>query len=211
MGGNTMLTIDRYSFICIDESCLRLARPNELNDQKKKIIVAGRMYRDNQANGIHTIDVKKYEKTYIQGKDNLIYYLGRKSIDMLKYEKAMNENIPIITKFQIGYCYSKEDIGKHLPCIVGRVGLEKEERKVFIEKQNFEESIVTDLDGIDYFIDWFGMRSEQYKKLLTERKNFPAKMQKSFGIFGERSLKVNMIELNDYIPILGTAGAHVIK
>ena len=36
-----MATIDNYSFICVENEKMRFARPNDMNDPKRKIIVVG--------------------------------------------------------------------------------------------------------------------------------------------------------------------------
>lgn len=36
-----MVTIDNYSFILVENNRMRLAKPNEMNDPRRKIIIVG--------------------------------------------------------------------------------------------------------------------------------------------------------------------------
>ena len=41
-----MITIDNYSFICTSKNGIRLAKPNEMNDPKRKIAIIGTFYNN---------------------------------------------------------------------------------------------------------------------------------------------------------------------
>ena len=130
---------------------------------------------------------------------------------MQEFESAVRERIPVITNFKIGYAYYKERIGKHMPCIIGKIEHESESKIIFVESQNFNGNTIIDIEGKTYFIDWLSMVPYQYHNLITELQNFPIKLKKYFGIFCEKGLKFDMIALKDSIPILGVAGAIEIK
>lgn len=209
-----MITIDNYSFIRIVNNKMKLAKANEMNDPKRKIIIVGKMSGNQTEKIIQDIEVKRYEKTYIIGtykSYNSTYYLGKKSIEMREFEKAVREHIPVITNFKIGYAYRPERIGIHIPCIIGKIENEKEEQIIFVESQNFENNIIMDINGKKYFVDWLSMHPYQYYNLITELQNFPMKLKKYFEVFCEKGLKFDMIALKDSLPILGVAGAIRIK
>lgn len=210
-----MITIDNYSFICTSKNGIRLAKPNEMNDPKRKIAIIGTFYNNKKGDKtIQTVEVKRYEKTYIVGCLNSkiqTCYLGKKSKEMQEFESAVRERIPVITNFKIGYAYYKERIGKHIPCIIGKIEHESESKIIFVESQNFNGNTIIDIEGKTYFIDWLSMVPYQYHNLITELQNFPIKLKKYFGIFCEKGLKFDMIALKDSIPILGVAGAIEIK
>lgn len=206
-----MVTIDNYCFICIGKNRKKLAKPNEINDPRRKIIVMGTIIGDQKDKEIQTIEVHKYEKTYIIGSDNTTYYLGKKSKDMRLFEKSVRENIPVITNFKIGYAYNPKNNWRHIPCIIGKVENSREEKIIFVESQSFEENTVTDTNGQKYFIDWLSMLPYQYQKLTKELPDIPMKLKKYFGVFGEKNLKIDMVSLNDSLPILGIAGAFEIE
>lgn len=209
-----MVTIDNYSFICIENDLMRLAKEREINDSKRKIVAIGKIGSSKQEPKTYIIDVQRYEKTYIIGSYksyNTTYYLGRKSKEMRLFEKIMRENVPVITNFSIGYAYYSGKIGKHIPCIVGHVEHEKQEKIIFVESQNFEENTIVDVNGQKYFLDWFSMLPWQYQKMRKESLGFPMSLKKNFGVFCEKGLKLDMFAMNNYLPILGTAGAFKIK
>ncbi len=210
-----MATIDNYSFICVENERMRFARPNDMNDPKRKIIIVGTLCGSQNDKTLQIIEVERYEKTYIVGKYrsfNSIYYIGKKSKEMKGFERMIRENIPVITSFRIGYAYKPEAIGKHIPCIIGKVEHEKDEQIIYVEKQNFEENTITDINGRKYFIDWLSMDPRQYQNLVAELNNkFPKKLKKYFMSFCGKGLKFDMIALNDSLPILGVAGAFKIK
>ena len=65
----TMVTIDNYSFVCIENTKMRLAKPNEMNDSRRKIVIVGTC--DNgKEKSVKVIEVQHYEKTYIIGNYN---------------------------------------------------------------------------------------------------------------------------------------------
>lgn len=206
-----MITVDNYSFICTSKNGIRLAKPNEMNDPKRKIAIIGTFYNTKKDNKtIQTVEVKRYEKTYIVGCWNSqiqTYYFGKKSKEMQEFESAVRERIPVITNFKIGYAYYKERIGKHMPCIIGKIEHESESKIIFVESQDFNGNTIIDIEGKTYFIDWLSMVPYQHKKLITELYSFPVKLKKNFGNFCEKGIKINMIALNDSLPILGTIGA----
>ncbi len=208
-----MVTIDNYSFVCIENTKMRLAKPNEMNDSRRKIVIVGTC--DNgKEKSVKVIEVQHYEKTYIIGNYNSYnstYFLGKKSREMKKFENMVREGISIITNFMIGYAYKIGAIGKHIPCIIGKVDYGQEEKVIFIESQEFRDNIITDINGKKYFIDWLSMSSWQYRKMIEELQGFPTNLKKNFGTFGEKGLKMDMIALNNYLPILGVAGAFEIK
>ena len=77
-----MATIDNYSFICVENERMRFARPNDMNDPKRKIIIVGTLCGSQNDKTLQIIEVERYEKTYIIGKYrsfNSIYYIGKKS------------------------------------------------------------------------------------------------------------------------------------
>ena len=39
-----MVTIDNYSFILVGNNRMRLAKPNEMNDPRRKIIIVGTLH-----------------------------------------------------------------------------------------------------------------------------------------------------------------------
>ena len=138
--------------------------------------------------------------------------IGKKSKEMKGFERMIRENIPVITSFRIGYAYRPEAIGKHIPCIIGKVEHEEDEQIIYVEEQNFEENTITDINGRKYFIDWLSMDPRQYQNLVAELNNkFPKKLKKYFMSFCGKGLKFDMIALNDSLPILGVAGAFKIK
>lgn len=209
-----MVTIDNYSFILVENNRMRLAKPNEMNDPRRKIIIVGtlRIAQENKKNQV--LEVQSYEKTYIIGSYNSYnstYYLGNKSKEMKEFEQMVRENVPVVTNFRIGYAYRPEKIGKHIPCIIGKVTGEIEEKIIFVESQNFETNTITDINGKKYFVDWLSMNQYQHRNLTTELRNMPIKLKKFFGVFGEKGLKIDMISLNDSLPILGVAGAFKIR
>ena len=113
-----MVTIDNYSFILVENNRMRLAKPNEMNDPRRKIIIVGtlRIAQENKKNQV--LEVQSYEKTYIIGSYNSYnstYYLGKKSKEMKEFEQMVRENVPVVTNFKIGYAYRPERIGKHIP------------------------------------------------------------------------------------------------
>lgn len=98
---------------------------------------------------------------------------------MKGFERMIRENIPVITSFRIGYAYVPEAIGKHIPCIIGKVEHEEDEQIIYVEEQNFEENTITDINGRKYFIDWLSMDPRQYQNLVAELNNkFPKKLKK---------------------------------
>ena len=210
-----MITIDNYSFICLGgNKVMRLARPNEMNDSRRRIVVVGKIAGDKPNAKVNIIEVQRYEKTYIIGSYNsynTTYYLGTKSKEMMVFEKMVRENIPVITNFSIGYVYYSGKIGKHIPYILGQVGHEKKEKIILVESQNFEENTIIDVNGQKYFVDWLGMLSKQYQKLITEMNCFPMSLKKYFGVFCEKGLKIDLFALNNYLPILGIARTFKIK
>ena len=160
------------------------------------------------------LEVQSYEKTYIIGSYNSYnstYYLGKKSKEMKEFEQMVRENVPVVTNFKIGYAYRPERIGKHIPCIIGKVTGEIEEKIIFVESQNFGTNTITDINGKKYFVDWLSMNQYQHRNLTTELSNMPIKLKKFFGVFCEKGLKIDMISLNDSLPILGVAGAFKIR
>lgn len=209
-----MVTIDNYSFILVENNRMRLAKPNEMNDPRRKIIIVGTLHiaQENKKNQV--LEVQSYEKTYIIGSYNSYnstYYLGKKSKEMKEFEQMVRENVPVVTNFKIGYAYRPERIGKHIPCIIGKVTGEIEEKIIFVESQNFETNTITDINGKKYFVDWLSMNQYQHRNLTTELSNMPIKLKKFFGVFCEKGLKIDMISLNDSLPILGVAGAFKIR
>ena len=182
-----MATIDNYSFICVENERMRFARPNDMNDPKRKIIIVGTLCGSQNDKTLQIIEVERYEKTYIIGKYrsfNSIYYIGKKSKEMKGFERMIRENIPVITSFRIGYAYRPEAIGKHIPCIIGKVEHEEDEQIIYVEEQNFEENTITDINGRKYFIDWLSMDPRQYQNLVAELNNkFPKKLKKYFMSF----------------------------
>ena len=210
-----MVTIDNYSFICVENGKMRLAKPNEMNDPKRKIVIVGTVCWNQKEKTTKVIEVQKYEKTYIVGKYNSynsVYYLGKKSKEMKGFEKKVRENVPVITEFKIGYAYRPEKIGKHIPCIIGKSGHDKKEQIFLVESQDFKANTITDINGCEYFVDWLSMLPRQKQNLITELNNkFPKKLKKYFVVFCEKGLKIDMIALNDSLPILGIAGAFKIK
>ena len=84
-----MATIDNYSFICVENERMRFARPNDMNDPKRKIIIVGTLCGSQNDKTLQIIEVERYEKTYIIGKYrsfNSIYYIGKKSKEMKGFE-----------------------------------------------------------------------------------------------------------------------------
>ena len=194
-----MATIDNYSFICVENERMRFARPNDMNDPKRKIIIVGTLCGSQNDKTLQIIEVERY-------------YIGKKSKEMKGFERMIRENIPVITSFRIGYAYRPEAIGKHIPCIIGKVEHEEDEQIIYVEEQNFEENTITDINGRKYFIDWLSMDPRQYQNLVAELNNkFPKKLKKYFMSFCGKGLKFDMIALNDSLPILGVAGAFKIK
>ena len=55
------------------------------------------------------------------------------------------------------------------------------------------------------------MKRYQHRNLTTVFHNMPIKLNKFFGVFCEKGLKIDMISLNDSLPILGVAGAFKIR
>ena len=189
-----MVTINDYSFICVENGKLRLAKPNEMNDPKRKIVIVGTICWNQTEKATQIIEVQKYEKTYIVGRYksyNSVYYLGKKSMEMKGFEKMVRENIPVITEFKIGYAYRPENIGKHIPCIVGKIGHEKEKQIILIESQDFEANTIKDINGCEYFVDWLSMLPNQRKNLITELNNkFPKKLKKYLVFSVKKDLKL---------------------
>ena len=209
-----MVTIDNYSFILVGNNRMRLAKPNEMNDLRRKIIIVGTLRIDQENKKNQVLEVQSYEKTYIIGSYNSYnstYYLGKKSKEMKEFEQMVRENVPVVTNFKIGYAYRPERIGKHIPCIIGKVTGEIEEKIIFVESQNFETNTITDIKGKKYFVDWLSMNQYQHRNLTTELHNMPIKLKKFFGVFCEKGLKIDMISLKDSLPILGVAGAFKIR
>ena len=209
-----MITIDNYSFICLENGWMRLAKEKGINDSQWENVVIGKINVGKKEPKTYIIDIQRYEKTYIIGSYNsynTTYYLGTKSREMKGFEKMIRENIPVITDFAIGYAYYSEKIGKHIPCILGRVEREKKEKIILVERQNFDENTIVDVNGQKYFVDWISMLPWQYQKIITEKNSFPMSLKKYFGVFCEKGLKIDLFALNNYLPILGTAGSFEIK
>ena len=86
-----MATIDNYSFICVENERMRFARPNDMNDPKRKIIIVGTLCGSQNDKTLQIIVVERYEKTYIIGKYrsfNSIYFKK----DIFKSPKKLMKN-----------------------------------------------------------------------------------------------------------------------
>ena len=127
-------------------------------------------------------------------------------------EKAVRWTLSAVPQNIPKFGSRAEAIGKHIPCIIGKVEHEEDEQIIYVEEQNFEENTITDINGRKYFIDWLSMDPRQYQNLVAELNNkFPKKLKKYFMSFCGKGLKFDMIALNDSLPILGVAGAFKIK
>ena len=85
-----MVTIDNYSFILVGNNRMRLAKPNEMNDPRRKIIIVGTLRSAQEDKKNQVLEVQSYEKTYIIGSYNSYnstYYLGKKSKEMKEFEQ----------------------------------------------------------------------------------------------------------------------------
>ena len=70
-----------------------------------------------------------------------------------------------------------------------------EEKIIFVESQNFETNTITDINGKKYFVDWLSMKQYQHRNLTIEFRNMPIKFKKFFGVFCEKGLKIEFMEV----------------
>lgn len=54
-----MATIDNYSFICVENERMRFARPNDMNDPKRKIIIVGTLCGSQNDKTLQIIEVER--------------------------------------------------------------------------------------------------------------------------------------------------------
>lgn len=200
-----MKVIENYSFVRVSGNVVRLARQKEI-EIGKEIFICGK-----SESKMIFMQAFKVKGDFFQDQNGKRYYLGTKSSEMKLFERAIKEKISVITSFEIGYAYQKECIGKHIPCILGKVDDNKSREKIFVVEQEFEKNIVKDINGKKYFIDWTSMKNEQIRVLMKETQQMPQKMKTSVKSFCEKTIKFDMIKLNDYLPILGVAGPFLIE
>lgn len=204
-----MRKIDNYLFARTNGMEIRLIEM-ELSKNATRTLIIGKGSEEKDGKE-KSILVKQIERTYIKDANGKIYYLGTKSTDMKAFEMAIKKNISIITQFSIGYAYRKGQIGKHIPCILGKIDNGKKKQKIFVEVQDFEGNIITDIEGKKYFVDWLSMAKIQERKLIEETWQMPLNLKKNVAVFGGMAIKIDMIKLNDYLPILGIAGPFLIE
>lgn len=200
-----MKVIENYSFVWISGNVTRLAKTREI-EMNKDVFIFGK-----SENKIISMQVFKVKGDFFQDKNGRKYYLGTKASEMKAFEEAIREKVPVITCFEIGYAYQKGCIGRHIPCILGKVDENKANKKIFVVEQDFKKNIITDIYGKKYFIDWTSMKKEQKCVLVKETQQMPQKMKDNVKSFCEKTIKFDMIKLNDYLPILGVAGPFLIE
>lgn len=115
---------------------------------------------------IHTSKIAEYGDGFVRTESGSVYELGEKSADYVRFEKALANNVLIITNWALGPIdFSKSSTNPYF--MQGKMR-NNEREYAFIKEvkyQNLEERIIEFVDGTTAFIDYYAANPKQASEL----------------------------------------------